>query len=130
MYMLMVSGKIGEEKIKYMGGNVQDIYQFIAEKIKEERNKQNLTQEELAERARISSKFLSNIERNRKKASLETVSKIVQSLGIGLDNFFSSVSKKKQCTLKSSAKLSWLLEGLSSEEADNLVKIVKLILKK
>jgi len=113
---------------------VKDIYQFIAKKIKEERNKQSLTQEELAERAGISSKFLSNIERNRKKASLETVSKIVQSLGIGFDKFFSSASKKKhkkkQCTLKSSAKLSWLLEGLPPEEADNLVKIVKLILKK
>ncbi|RLD17041.1 MAG: XRE family transcriptional regulator [Caldiserica bacterium] len=101
-----------------------DIYKILGKRIREERKRLNLTQEELAERVGISPKFLSDIERNRKKASLQTFFKLSQILKLNIENISAKTEKKKY-----SSKFSWILDNLSQEECEILLKIIKLIQK-
>ena len=57
----------------------------IGKKIREERLNKGLTQEQLAEKANISPAFVGHIERGEKKASLETMSRLVMALGTTMD---------------------------------------------
>ncbi|MBZ9633144.1 helix-turn-helix domain-containing protein [Clostridium sp. FP1] len=54
----------------------------IGSKIKEYRNKEGLTQVELANKANISRSYLGDVEKNRYNASVETLQKIAAALGI------------------------------------------------
>jgi len=111
----------------------KNIYQFFAERIKEERQKIKLTQEELAERAKISGKFLSNIERNITKPSLDTVYRIIRALGIKPEDFFKSSSdsgfSKNPPTEAYLLQIKHLLRNSSTEELKAIIHIIKLILK-
>ena len=60
----------------------------LGEKIKELRNKQGLTQEELADRAELSKGFISQLERNLTSPSISTLTDILQCLGTDLKEFF------------------------------------------
>ena len=57
----------------------------IGKRIKERRNKRDITQETLAIKAGISVQFLSNIENAHAKASLATIVKIANALESGVD---------------------------------------------
>jgi len=63
-------------------------FDILGNNIRQERNNQNMTQEQLSEKAGISAVFLSQIENARKIPSLETVDKIVSCLGISMANAF------------------------------------------
>jgi len=63
-------------------------FEILGQNIRQERNNQNMTQEQLAERVGISAVFLSQIENAQKVPSLETVNKIVACLGITMENAF------------------------------------------
>ena len=60
-------------------------YYLIGLRIKELRLKRGMTQEQLAEKADISTNFLACIEIGKRKGSFETYSKIVNILGSSLD---------------------------------------------
>ena len=60
-------------------------YVAIGKRIKELRQKQNITQERLATRADISVQFLSNVENAHAKASLATIVKIANASESGVD---------------------------------------------
>lgn len=61
-------------------------YNFIGKRIKETRETNNLTQEELAERADLSKVFIAYIEIGKRKPSLESLLKISQALNSSIDN--------------------------------------------
>ena len=52
----------------------------LGEKIKELRNKQGLTQEELADRAELSKGFISQLERDMTSPSIATLEDLLQCL--------------------------------------------------
>jgi transcriptional regulator with XRE-family HTH domain len=60
-------------------------YVAFGRQIRRYRQKMNLTQEHLAEKADISASFLGHIERGSRKASLETLINIANSLNVGTD---------------------------------------------
>ncbi len=60
-------------------------YVALGKHIRLERQKSRLTQEKLAEHVGISASFLGHIERGSRKASLETIVSIANSLKIGVD---------------------------------------------
>ena len=60
----------------------------LGEKIKELRNKQGLTQEELADRAELSKGFISQLERDMTSPSIATLEDLLQGLGTTLGEFF------------------------------------------
>ena len=60
-------------------------YKAVGSRVRERRLKLDLTQEQLAEKADISPAFVGHIERGEKKASLETMRRLVMVLGTTMD---------------------------------------------
>jgi transcriptional regulator with XRE-family HTH domain len=60
-------------------------YSLIGQRIKEQRVKRKMTQEELAERANVTSGYISLVETARKKISLETLLEVCIALNITLN---------------------------------------------
>ena len=67
----------------------------LREKIKRERKKRGLTQEQLAEMVDISSRNLSNIEVGQNFPKAETLEKILKSLNISTEDLFANDHIKK-----------------------------------
>lgn len=57
-------------------------------KVREKRLEQNLSQEELAERAGVHRTYIGMIERAEKNITLENIEKIAKALGIKISLFF------------------------------------------
>ena len=68
----------------------------LGEKIKELRNKQGLTQEELADRAELSKGFISQLERDMTSPSIATLEDLLQCLGTTLGEFFMEEQEEEQ----------------------------------
>jgi transcriptional regulator with XRE-family HTH domain len=82
---------------------MKNIRRTLGKKIRNLRALKNLTQEQLAERAELSVKYLGEIERGGRNPTIESLSKIVRALDIPLaqlfredeeDKIFSRVSRK------------------------------------
>ena len=65
--------------------NVVD-YAKVGKRVKFARIKRDMSQEELAERANVSTTFISNIENAHTKASLNTFVKLANVFDVGLDD--------------------------------------------
>ena len=68
----------------------------LGEKIKELRNRQGLTQEELADRAELSKGFISQLERDMTSPSIATLEDLLQCLGTTLGEFFNEEQEEEQ----------------------------------
>lgn len=60
-------------------------YELIGRRVREKRKEARITQEKLGELSDLSSVYISNIETNTKKPSLESLIQISTALGITLD---------------------------------------------
>lgn len=89
----------------------------IGQRIQEIRKERNMTREDLAEKAEISTKFLYEVESGKKGLSAESVCKISQALSISCDYLLTGEGKNK------SSKL----DKLSQRKLKQLEKIIKLI---
>ncbi|HVJ47972.1 helix-turn-helix transcriptional regulator [Desulfitobacterium sp.] len=61
------------------------VYKHLGQRIREERTKYRLTQEQLAEAAQVNESYVGQVERGEKNPSLETVVNIASSLGVTVD---------------------------------------------
>ena len=59
----------------------QTLYRMVGSRVRQLRREQHLTQEQLAERAGISTSFLGHIERGSKRLSLDSFCRIARALG-------------------------------------------------
>jgi transcriptional regulator with XRE-family HTH domain len=66
----------------------KSILQKFGEKVREERLKQNISQEELAMRAGVHRTYIGMIERAEKNITLESIDKIATALKINISIFF------------------------------------------
>lgn len=64
-------------------------YKNLGKRIKEERLKLNLTQEQLSEYADISTSYMGQIERGERKVTLDTLIKITNRLNVSIDYLLS-----------------------------------------
>jgi transcriptional regulator with XRE-family HTH domain len=64
----------------------------FGEKVREERLKQRISQEELAARAGVHRTYIGMIERAEKNITLENIEKIAKALGIKIADFFKNES--------------------------------------
>lgn len=62
-----------------------EIFRDIGKKIRQIRRKQNLTQEELGEKANLHYSYIGQMERGDKIPSLKTLNRIAKALNVGLD---------------------------------------------
>lgn len=61
------------------------VFKHLGQRIREERTKYRLTQEQLAEVAEVNESYVGQVERGEKNPSLETVVSIANSLGVTVD---------------------------------------------
>jgi transcriptional regulator with XRE-family HTH domain len=104
----------------------ENIYMLIGRRIKEERQKHGLTQEELAVKAHIGTKFVGNIERGASKPSLDTFIKIAKALNIPCDLLIVEDNEKKNRYTKPVSKhLAYLIDEFTEDEQVKLISIIK-----
>jgi transcriptional regulator with XRE-family HTH domain len=65
-----------------------NIRQMLGIRIAELRNNKGLTQEQLAGKMEISSKYLSSIERGKENPTLNTLINLTESLGVNFEDLF------------------------------------------
>ena len=63
----------------------------IGLRIKEIRNKNNLTQEQLAWEADVDRTYMNHVENGRKNISVKSLEKIIKALGISFSEFFKEI---------------------------------------
>lgn len=68
-------------------------FETVGKRIKEVRKQKGMSQDELAERADLSSQYISQIETGRKKGSLPTYNKLAKALGVSIDELTGSISE-------------------------------------
>lgn len=89
----------------------------IGLRIQEIRKEQNMTREELAEKAEISTKFLYEVEIGKKGLSAESVYKISQALSVSCDYLLTGEGKSRQSKL----------DKLSHRKIKQLERVIKLM---
>lgn len=60
----------------------------FGQKVREERKKIKISQEELADRANVHRTYIGMIERGEKNITLENIEKVANALGLKLSDFF------------------------------------------
>lgn len=89
----------------------------IGQRIQEIRKERNMTREDLAEKAEISSKFVYEIEMGKKGLSAESVSKITQALSTSSDYLLTGEGEKNPREF----------ETLSPREKKQLERVVRVV---
>lgn len=100
-------------------------YMDLGQRIREERQKLNLTQEKLSEAINVSSAYIGQIERGERCPTLETLIKLSNCLGVSIDYLL------RESIEPSSTNLSnlWvqLTQELSHDEKEMIIEMVKVI---
>ncbi len=95
---------------------------IIGKRIQECGKKKGLTQEELSEVIDISPHYLSALERGIYNIKLETLVKILNTLGISEDEVFCDVVDKSSAV--SASRLSERLKALPEDEQERILAVV------
>jgi transcriptional regulator with XRE-family HTH domain len=73
---------------------MSELKKKFGKKLRMIRRMRDLSQEQLAERAAVSSDFISTLERGLSNASFETLQKLAEVLEVEVSEFFTPVEKK------------------------------------
>ena len=102
-------------------------YSSLGQRIRQERQKLNLTQEQLAEPADVTTAFIGHIERSERSLSLETLIKISNRLGVTVDYLLSDSYKPRDPQM--TEELLQLLDNKSPSQKRALLDIMRTIVK-
>lgn len=101
-------------------------YKKLGKRIKEERLKKNLTQEQLAESVNLSSVYISHIENASTKPSLETVVNLSNALNITPDFLlFDSLYESKEYIKD---EISQLLNNCTADDLRLVTKLIRAVI--
>ena len=93
------------------------------------RLKHNLSQEQLALRADITTAYLGQIERDEKNPTVKLIEKIANALNMSLSELFSDQKFDNECTDEILNDIIFELSYLSIEEKQEVLQIIRHILK-
>lgn len=105
---------------------MKDFYPKIGAKIRETRKKQELSIEELADKAELDWSFVARIERGNAVPSIMSLFKLSKALNLTLEELFKDKTPKENIILN--REIQTLLEKLPNQERKRILKILKLIL--
>lgn len=71
---------------------MSDISSIIGDRIKKNRNRLGLTQEQLSEKCGLHHTYIGQLERGEKNATLESIEKVVQGLDISFETLFEKLT--------------------------------------
>lgn len=93
-------------------------YTALGEKIRAERKKAKLTQEQLGEICSLSASYIGHIERGTRIASLETVFNIAATLGVSIDSLISDSLPANEASLQS---IGAMLKGKNPQSVQSFI---------
>lgn len=105
--------------------NLMD-YSVVNSNIRKYREKAGLTQEQLAEKCHISSKYLSRLENNYYKGHLHVYVQIATALNISLYDLLGKISDKEENFAK---QIVFLTESMTYNQREALLESIELIKK-
>lgn len=100
-------------------------YKFLGKRIREERNRLNLTQEQLAEDINISTAYIGQIERGERSLTLDKLIKIANRLGVTVDYLLYDYIDSENVGYRDLWER--LTTGRTTEEVEMAVNVVKLM---
>lgn len=101
----------------------------VGKRIREYRNQAGLSQEKLAHMANINFNFLGDVERGKKKPSIDTLEKLLTALNVSFEEFFNFEAKVKPYRESSALdRLNIDLKKRSTQEIELIYNIVKQVL--
>ena len=74
---------------------LNDVRARFGATLREWRTRQNLTQEQLAERSGLSYKFIGEIERGRGNPTIETMARLCEALGLGMSELLEGLDRER-----------------------------------
>jgi len=100
-------------------------YKTLGAKIREERRKQNLTQEQLADKVSVTYSYIGQVERGERGISLETLINVSNCLGVTVDFLLANYIDNEDEYLRQL----WirLVKNRSEKEQDMIINAVKAI---
>jgi len=105
---------------------MRNVSDRLGDRIRQYRKKMGLTQEALALNSGINVSFLGDVERGLKKPSIESLEKLLKSLGVTFPEFFNfetAIKPFKDCTALE--KLNLELQGRPNNEIEMIYKVIK-----
>ena len=101
---------------------------LLGKRIREERRKRDLTQEQLAEAVDITYPYVGQVERGERGISLETLIKITNQFGVTVDYLLSDCLDNNDAYLRES----WvrLVKNRSQKQQEMIIDIIKAIVDK
>jgi XRE family transcriptional regulator, regulator of sulfur utilization len=110
---------------------MESIYVRLGQRIRSERLRQGLTQELVAEKARLSTAFIGQIERGQNTASLISLEKIARALGVPLADLLRQPSAAHyKAPLPSHRKIFSLLRERPAKEQEYILATVKTLVRR
>ena len=92
------------------------------------RNERSLSQERLALNAGITPAYLGLVERGKRNATVATVERVCDAMNISLSEFFSTADSPVQGEDEVGQQILCQLNGLSDEEKQSFLQLVKQVL--
>lgn len=106
---------------------MEDIAKIVGERIRGFRKAQGLSQEELAHHASLHNTYIGQLERGEKNATIESLYKITNALGITLEELFHNTQINSKTLSLEVTKIADLLENRSNKEQKIILEILKLL---
>ncbi|WP_313236112.1 helix-turn-helix domain-containing protein [Sporosarcina ureae] len=108
---------------------MDDITKVVGERIRYFRKERGLSQEELAHQASLHNTYIGQLERGEKNATIESLYKVTQALGITLSDFFHTTQTGSKINSYEISQIIYLLENKSEKDQRTLLQILDLLLK-
>lgn len=105
---------------------MSDISKQLGQRIRNLRNEQHMSQEELSFKAGISPAHLGQIERSTKNPTIDTIAKIATALNIPMETLFSVDSVSAPPPNVVIEKINAQLLGMSEEEQKDILRIIRI----
>lgn len=99
-------------------------YTAVGKKIREQRNKLKITQEQLAEMCNISPSYIGHIERGSRSLSVNTAVQLCSVLGIGLDFLFLDSAKESDEIITC---INSILSTCTDKQKENFLNTIKIL---
>jgi transcriptional regulator with XRE-family HTH domain len=100
---------------------------LVGRRIRSLRKLRDFSQEQLAEKADISSKYLGEIERGRSNLTIDIMERLAAALEVSIVDFFESQHESNRAILKQ--EIQSLIKGANDKELKTIFRVLKSILR-
>lgn len=106
---------------------MEDIVKVVGERIRTFRKERGLSQEELAHHASLHTTYIGQLERGEKNATIESLYKVTNALGITLEELFHNTQTGSKTISLEIMQIVNLLENKSKKDQRTILEFLELL---